>query len=91
MTFLGKRAERGKKGQKGENSPLVPFRTLWSPLLPFGPLLSETTEITISMNTYRFTLERYRGISTRYTCPQCGRKHTFTKYIDTENNIYIYQ
>ena len=38
------------------------------------------------MNTYRFTLERYRGISTRYTCPQCGRKHTFTRYIDTENN-----
>ena len=38
------------------------------------------------MNTYRFTLERYRGLSTRHTCPQCGRKHTFTKYIDTENN-----
>ena len=40
----------------------------------------------LSMNTYRFTLERYRGLSTRYTCPQCGRKHTFTRYIDTENN-----
>ena len=38
------------------------------------------------MNTYRFILEKYRGISTRYTCPQCGRKHTFTRYIDTENN-----
>ena len=38
------------------------------------------------MNTYRFTLEKYRGLSTRYTCPQCGRKHTFTRYIDTENN-----
>ena len=38
------------------------------------------------MNTYRFTFERYRGLSTRYTCPQCGRKHTFTRYIDTENN-----
>ena len=38
------------------------------------------------MNTYRFILERYRGISTRYTCPQCGRKHTFTRYIDTDNN-----
>ena len=35
---------------------------------------------------YRFILEKYRGISTRYTCPQCGRKHTFTRYIDTENN-----
>ena len=36
--------------------------------------------------SYRFILEKYRGISTRYTCPKCGRKHTFTRYIDTENN-----
>ena len=38
------------------------------------------------MNDYRYQLERYRGVSTRYTCPQCGRKYTFTRYIDTENN-----
>lgn len=38
------------------------------------------------MNTYRYILERYRGRGTRYTCPQCGRKYTFTRYIDTENN-----
>ena len=42
------------------------------------------------MNTYRYQLERYRGRGTRYTCPQCGRKYTFTRYIDTENNnIYV--
>ena len=35
---------------------------------------------------YRYILEKYRGRSTRYNCPQCGRKHTFTRYIDTENN-----
>ena len=41
-------------------------------------------------NNYRYQLERYRGRGTRYTCPQCGRKYTFTRYIDTENNnIYI--
>ena len=41
-------------------------------------------------NSYRYQLERYRGRSSRYTCPQCGRKYTFTRYIDTENNnIYI--
>ena len=41
-------------------------------------------------NNYRYQLERYRGRNTRYTCPQCGRKYTFTRYIDTENNnIYI--
>ena len=39
--------------------------------------------IYISMNTFRYIL------SMRYTCPQCGIKHTFTRYIDTENNIYI--
>ena len=35
---------------------------------------------------YRYILEKYRGRSTRYNSPQCGRKHTFTRYIDTENN-----
>ena len=41
-------------------------------------------------SNYRYQLERYRGRGTRYTCPQCGRKYTFTRYIDTENNnIYI--
>ena len=42
------------------------------------------------MNEYRYQLERYRGPSTRYRCPQCGRKGTFSRYIDTyNNNIYI--
>ena len=41
-------------------------------------------------NIYRYQLERYRGRSTRYNCPQCGRKQVFTRYIDTyNNNIYI--
>ncbi len=81
MAFLG----RGRKGQKRAERGKLPFGPLLDPLVPFTPL-SETTEITISMNTYRYTLERYRGLSTRYICPQCGRKHTFTRYIDTENN-----
>ena len=38
---------------------------------------------------YRYTLEKYRGIRSRYTCPQCGRKYVFTRYIDTETNQYI--
>ena len=40
-------------------------------------------------NIYRYSLERYRGRGTRYTCPQCGRKYTFTRYIDNTNNQYI--
>ena len=38
---------------------------------------------------YRYTLEKYRGIRSRYTCPQCGRKYVFTRYIDTDTNQYI--
>ena len=35
-------------------------------------------------------MERYRGRGTRYVCPKCGRKYSFTRYIDTyNNNIYI--
>ena len=37
-------------------------------------------------NNYRYQLERYRGRSTRHTCPQCHRKGSFTRYIDTHNN-----
>ena len=38
------------------------------------------------MSNYRFILEKYRGRGTRYSCPQCGRRYCFTRYIDTENN-----
>ena len=38
---------------------------------------------------YRFTLERYRGRGSRYVCPQCGRKYSFTRYVDTANNTYV--
>ena len=34
-------------------------------------------------------LEKYKGAATRYTCPKCGRKRCFTRYINTDNNQYI--
>ena len=37
-------------------------------------------------SSYRYQLERYRGRSTRHVCPQCHRKGSFTRYIDTHNN-----
>ena len=43
-----------------------------------------------TMTQYRYKLERYRGRTTRHVYPQCGRKNVFTRYIDTENNIYTY-
>ena len=38
---------------------------------------------------YRFTLERYRGRGSRYVCPQCGRKYSFTRYVDTQTQNYV--
>lgn len=39
------------------------------------------------MSDYRFRLQPYKGISTRYTCPECKQKRCFTRYIDTEGRI----
>ena len=38
------------------------------------------------MSEYRYQLEKYRGPRTRHVCPQCHRKQSFTRYIDTHNN-----
>lgn len=35
------------------------------------------------MNTYRYKLQPYDGISSRVTCPACGAAHRFVRYIDT--------
>ena len=40
------------------------------------------------MSTDRtYTLQKYAGRSTRHTCPQCGRPHCFTRYVDPDGNI----
>lgn len=41
------------------------------------------------MTDYRYILEPYKGIKTRYTCPACNRKHKFTRYIDTETGNHL--
>lgn len=38
---------------------------------------------------YRYTLEPYKGPSTRHTCPQCGKKKTFSRYIDTRTGEHL--
>ena len=35
---------------------------------------------------YRYHLLKYAGPSTRWTCPQCGRKHCFAPYVDKDNH-----
>jgi len=37
-----------------------------------------------------FKLERYRsGGSNRYTCPQCGKRKCFTRYVDVHTGEYV--
>ena len=36
-----------------------------------------------------YILEKYKGQTTRFTCPKCGRRHSFTRYIDSETRKYI--
>jgi len=41
------------------------------------------------MSAYKYILEPYKGMRTRYKCPQCGGKGRFTRYINTDTGIYI--
>lgn len=52
---------------------------------------SETSETIETMNKeINFILERYRsGGSNRYTCPQCGKRKCFTRYINVETGEYV--
>lgn len=38
------------------------------------------------MNEYRFHLQKYKP-GKRYTCPQCGRKRCFARYVDEQGQI----
>ena len=41
------------------------------------------------MKNFKYGLEPYRGMKTRHTCPSCGRKKSFARYIDFENGTYV--
>lgn len=38
---------------------------------------------------HRFTLEAYKGPATRYACPSCGHRRTFTRYVDTATGEHL--
>jgi hypothetical protein len=38
---------------------------------------------------YRHTLEAYTGPATRYTCPSCGHRRAFTRYMDTATGEHL--
>jgi len=41
------------------------------------------------MNKFHFQLEKYKGGSSRYTCPQCKKSKEYTRYINTQTNEYL--
>ncbi|MCG2419992.1 toprim domain-containing protein [Aequorivita sp. F47161] len=41
------------------------------------------------MNDYRYTLEPYNGMKTRYHCPNCNKKGVFTKYLDNHTAEHL--
>jgi rubredoxin len=44
----------------------------------------------LEMTEFKYQLEPYKGISTRYYCPNCKQnKKTFTRYIDIKSNTYL--
>lgn len=42
------------------------------------------------MRQYRYILERYDGMNTRYRCPKCNKEKIFCLYIDTETKEKIH-
>jgi hypothetical protein len=38
---------------------------------------------------HRYTLEKYKGPGSRYTCPGCGKAKVFTRYIDSETGEHL--
>lgn len=44
----------------------------------------------LEQNDIKYILERYKsGGSNRYTCPKCGRKKCFTRYVDADTGAYL--
>ncbi|TYB80334.1 hypothetical protein ES676_01310 [Bizionia saleffrena] len=41
------------------------------------------------MKELRYTLEPYKGMKTRFRCPNCNKNNVFTKYIDLHTNEHL--
>ncbi len=58
---------------------------------PAKGLNKKKAEIQRNFDIPRYTLEPYRGMSTKHQCPACGRKNKFTRYVDVTTGDYIDQ
>lgn len=56
---------------------------------PAKALNKKVTPIQKSTEVLRYTLEPYTGMHTKHTCPGCGRKKKFTRYIDVTTSTYL--
>ncbi len=41
--------------------------------------------------SYRYTLQSYLGLKSRFRCPNCHKTYKFSRYIDTETNEYVHK
>jgi len=41
------------------------------------------------MGNYRYQLQKYNGMKSKFQCPACSDKHSFVKYIDSETCQYL--
>ncbi|MES2377046.1 MAG: DUF6371 domain-containing protein [Bacteroidota bacterium] len=41
------------------------------------------------MSNYRYTLEPYKNLKSRHTCPECFERKKFTRYIDNETGNHL--
>lgn len=53
------------------------------------PKRFEKPKVVFSSTTPRFSLEKYRGPKTRFTCPRCRKKSVFAKYVDITTGEYV--
>lgn len=42
------------------------------------------------MKNHPFTLEPYKGMNSRYRCPQCNKERKFTRYIDSVTGEHVH-
>jgi hypothetical protein len=42
------------------------------------------------MSEHKYILEPYKGMNTRYDCPSCGKRKTFSRYLDTETGEHLH-
>ncbi len=39
---------------------------------------------------YRYEFEKYTGQNSKYTCPKCGKRKTFVRYVDIETGKHLH-